>query len=66
MTVAIAAALEMHIWQVNFISTYLNSILKHKVYMRPPPGFQEREGKVLHLRKHCMASCKAVITSGTP
>ena len=39
MTVAIAAALGMHIWQVDFVSAYLNSKLEHTVYMKPPPGF---------------------------
>lgn len=51
MTVAIAAALGMHVWQVDFTSAYLNSALDHTVYMRPPPGFRGGEGKVLHLKK---------------
>ena len=51
MTVAVAAALGMHLWQIDFVSAYLNSKLEHTVYMRPPPGFRGGEGKVLHLQK---------------
>lgn len=51
MTVAVTAALGMHLWQVDFVSAYLNSKLEHTVYMRPPAGFCDGEGKALHLQK---------------
>lgn len=35
----IAAQDGLEIWQVDFISAYLNSIPEHEVYMRLPPGF---------------------------
>lgn len=39
MTAAIAAQKRLEIWQVNFVSAYLNSIPKHDIYMCLPPGF---------------------------
>lgn len=51
MAAAVAATLGLHIWQVDFVSAYLNSVLKHTVYMRIPPGFPGGEGKVCLLRK---------------
>lgn len=38
MTAAIAAHLGLHVWQVDFVSAYLNSRLQHTVYMDLPPG----------------------------
>ncbi|GLB45566.1 putative reverse transcriptase (RNA-dependent DNA polymerase) [Lyophyllum shimeji] len=51
MTIAIAAQLGMHLWQVDFVSAYLNSVLSHTVYMQVPPGFRGGEGKVCLLLK---------------
>ncbi|KAG6863829.1 hypothetical protein C0991_002822 [Blastosporella zonata] len=45
MTVTVAAHLGLHMWQVDFVSTFLNSELTHTVYMRVPPGFWGGEGK---------------------
>ena len=39
MMVAVAAVLGMHIWQLDFVSAYLNSKLERTVFMKPPPGF---------------------------
>jgi len=36
---AIAAQKGMKIWQVNFVSAYLNSDCQYDVYMELPPGF---------------------------
>ena len=49
MVVAVQEGLE--IWQVDFVSTYLNSIPEHKVYMKLPPGFLGEEGKLARLWK---------------
>ena len=51
MSVAIAASLGLELWQIDFVSAYLNSDLEHTMYMRPLPGLQNAGGKVLHLRK---------------
>lgn len=51
MTVAVVNALGMHLWQIDFVSAYLNSKLKHTVYMRPLPVFLRRKDKALHLKK---------------
>lgn len=51
MSAAIAAQDGFEIWQVDFISAYLNSIPEHEVYMRLPPGFSGGEGKLALLRK---------------
>ncbi|GLB43838.1 putative reverse transcriptase (RNA-dependent DNA polymerase) [Lyophyllum shimeji] len=51
MTIAIAVQLGMHLWQVDFVSAYLNSVLSHMVYMQVPPGFRGGEGKVCLLLK---------------
>ena len=48
---AVAAKLGLHIWQVDFVSAYLNSVPEHTVYMHVPPGFQGGEGKVCRLLK---------------
>ena len=47
--VVIAAREGFEIWQVNFVSAYLNSIPEHKVYL--PLGFARGEGKLALLRK---------------
>ena len=39
MVVAIAAHLGLHLWQIDFVSAYLNSDNKFLVYMEQPPGF---------------------------
>ena len=51
MSAAIATQESFKIWQVNFVSAYLNSIPEHEVYMRLPPGFPGGEGKLAKLRK---------------
>lgn len=51
MSAAITAQEGLEIWQVDFISAYLNSIPEHEVYMRLPPGFPGGEGKLARLRK---------------
>lgn len=51
MSAAIAAQEGLEIWQIDFVSAYLNSIPEHKIYMRLPPGFPGGEGKLALLRK---------------
>lgn len=51
MSAAIAAQTGMEIWQVDFVSAYLNSIPEHEVYMKLPPGFPGGEGKLARLQK---------------
>lgn len=51
MSAAIAAQESFEIWQVDFVSAYLNSIPEHEVYMHLPPGFPGGEGKLARLRK---------------
>jgi hypothetical protein len=38
---AIAASLGLHLWQVDFVSAFLNSDNVFEVYMEQPPGFEE-------------------------
>lgn len=38
---AIAAARGLHLWQVDFVSAFLNSDNSFEVYMEQPPGFEE-------------------------
>ena len=47
MSAAIAAQEGLEIWQVDFISAYLNSIPEHKVYIHLPPVFPGGEGKLV-------------------
>lgn len=51
MSVAIAAQEGLEIWQVDFVSAYLNSIPEHEMYMCLPPGFLGGEGKLALLQK---------------
>lgn len=51
MSAAVAAQKSLEIWQVDFVLTYLNSILEHNIYMHLPPGFLGREGKLALLCK---------------
>lgn len=51
MLAAIAAQEGFEIWQIDFISAYLNSILEHEIYMWLPPGFPRGEGKLARLQK---------------
>ncbi len=48
MSAAIAAKLDLHLWQVNFVSAYLNSKTKEDIYMNQPPGYvvEGQEDKV--------------------
>jgi hypothetical protein len=41
MVCAIAASMGLHLWQVDFVSVFLNSENVYKVYMEQPPGFEE-------------------------
>lgn len=51
MRMTVVAALEMHIWQIDFVSTYLNSKLEHIIYIRPLSGFLRGEDNTLYLKK---------------
>lgn len=51
MSAAVAAREGFEVWQIDFVSAYLNSIPEHEVYMRLPPGFPGGEGKLALLRK---------------
>lgn len=53
MVAAIAAAHDLHIWQVDIVAAYLYSTNKFTTYMNQPPGFVARgeEDKVLRVIK---------------
>ena len=46
MSAVLAAQKGYKIWQVDFMSAYLNSIPEHKIYMHLPPGSLGGEGKL--------------------
>ena len=41
MTAAIAAKLDLKLWQIDFVGAYLNSLMKEDIYMKQPEGFVE-------------------------
>ena len=41
MTAAIAAKLDLTLWQIDFVGAYLNSLTKEDIYMKQPEGFVE-------------------------
>jgi hypothetical protein len=52
-TAAIAAKLDLKLWQIDFVGAYLNSLTKEDIYMRQPegfikPGFEEYVCKLVH------------------
>lgn len=48
---AVAASLGLRLWQVDFVSAFLNSENSFEVYMEPPPGFDEGGDQVWLLLK---------------
>ena len=42
----IAASLGLRLWQVDFVSAFLNSENTFEIYMEQPPGFDEEGDKV--------------------
>jgi len=42
---AVVAQKGLKTWQVDFVSAYLNSPCKYKVYMQIPPGFVVPQGR---------------------
>lgn len=53
MSAAVAAKLDLVLWQVDFVSAYLNSETKEDIYMRQPPGYvvegqEEKVCKLVH------------------
>jgi len=48
---AIAASLGLRLWQVDFVSAFLNSENTFEIYMEQPPGFDEGGDKVWLLLK---------------
>jgi len=56
---AIAALLGLRLWQVDFVSAFLNSKNTFEIYMEQPPGFdEEREIKYGYSSKPCIERCK--------
>lgn len=49
MVCAIAASLGLRLWQVDFVSAFLNSDNTFEVYMEQPPGFEEGGGDYVWL-----------------
>ncbi len=52
-TAAIAAKLNLKLWQIDFVGAYLNSLTKEDIYMRQPegfiqPGFEDYVCKLVH------------------
>ncbi|KAG5730746.1 hypothetical protein E4T56_gene3474 [Termitomyces sp. T112] len=50
-TIALAAVLNLEIWQVDFVAAYLNSVPEFQIFMEVLPGFPGGEGKVVELLK---------------
>jgi hypothetical protein len=48
---AIAAKRDMEIHHMDVKTAFLNSELKEDIYMRPPPGFETKDGTVFKLKK---------------
>jgi len=53
MTAAIAAKLDLHLWRIDFVGAYLNSLTKEDIYMKQPegfvkPGFEDYVCKLVH------------------
>ena len=53
MTAAVAAKLNLKLWQIDFIGAYLNSLTKEDIYMKQPegfiePGYEEYVCKLVH------------------
>jgi len=38
---AVAASRKLHLWQIDFVSAFLNSVNNYEVYMEQPSGFEE-------------------------
>ena len=49
--IAVTAMCGLEIWQVDFVSVYLNSVPEFQVYMDVPPGLSGGEGKKVVLLK---------------
>jgi len=54
MTAAIAAKLDLKLWQIDFVGAYLNSLTKEDIYMKQPegfvqPGFEDYVCKLVHM-----------------
>ena len=41
MTAALAAKKDLHLWRIDFVGAYLNSLTKEDIYMEQPEGFVE-------------------------
>ncbi len=53
MTAVIAAKLDLKLWRIDFVGTYLNSLTKEDIYMKQPegfvqPGFEDYVCKLVH------------------
>ena len=54
MTVAVAAQLNLKLWQIDFVGAYLNSLTKEDIYMKQPegfiePGYEDYICKLIHM-----------------
>jgi hypothetical protein len=52
MCLAIIAHLGLHLWQIDFVAAYLNSVNKYEVYTEQAPGFIRRGEEHLVYRAH--------------
>jgi hypothetical protein len=48
---AIAAILNLNVYQIDFVTAYLNGTLKHDIFMKVPEGLNINDGFILKLRK---------------
>lgn len=54
MTAAVAAQLDLKLWQINIVGAYLNSLAKGDIYMKQPegfiePGYEDYACKLVHM-----------------
>ncbi|KAL7767857.1 hypothetical protein ACKLNR_002158 [Fusarium oxysporum f. sp. zingiberi] len=48
---AIAALKDWRVWMMDVVTAFLNGVLKEKIYMKPPPGWNLPKGTIFRLRK---------------
>lgn len=57
LTLAALNDVEMEHWDI--VAAFLNGELEEEVYMKQPPGYEDKSGKVLLLRKSIYGLCQS-------